>query len=177
MEHEILVDGYNVIKNSEMFRALEIKNRAEARRLLIRQLHNRYRFETCRITVVFDGDGAREQISHEEHIRIIYSRHGETADQVIARLAAEARTKGCVVEMYSNDMEVRHAVKEQGGTAHSTQHLVRHLNAAPNDVAYRIRHRQEMRKIYGIDPAHKIEDEIETYHHGKNKGKNKKRKK
>ncbi len=175
MEREILVDGYNVIKNNEMFCALEIRNRAEARKLLIRQLHYRYRFEGCRITVVFDGDGVREQTSHEEHIRVIFSRHGETADSVIARLAIEAHASGRAVEMYSNDTEVRQSVIEQGGTARSVRQLVTHLNAAPSDVAYRILYRQEMRKMYGIDPAHKAEDEIE-YRQGKGAGKRKKRK-
>ena len=101
MGHEILVDGYNIIRNNEMFRFMEIQHRAEARTLLIKQLHNRYRHQTCRVTVVFDGNGAKEQMSHEDHIRIIYSRYGETADRVIARLAAEAKAAGHQVEMYN----------------------------------------------------------------------------
>src|SRR5450631_4151634 len=100
---DILVDGYNVIKNNLMFRTLETKSLAEARLLLIRQLQNRYRHTTYRVIVVFDGDGKHEQVSHEEHIRIIYSRYGETADSVIKRLSAEARSAGRLVQMYSDD--------------------------------------------------------------------------
>jgi predicted RNA-binding protein with PIN domain len=54
------------------------------------------------VVVVFDGDAASEQVSYERRICIIYSRHDETADSVIARLAAEARQAGREVEMYSS---------------------------------------------------------------------------
>ena len=87
MTYEILVDGYNVIKNNTMFKYVEDKNQAEARNLLIKQLSNRYRNSTDRIIVVFDGKDAQEQTLHQDHIRIIYSRHGETAEMVSARLA------------------------------------------------------------------------------------------
>ena len=145
MEHEVLVDGYNIIKNSEMFRAMEIKSASEARKLLIKQLHYRYRHDMCRVTVVFDGKGKQEQMSHEQHIRIIFSHAGETADSVIARLAAEARAAGHSVEMYSNDGEVQQRVVEQGGRASSVQQLVTKLNAPARDLTYRVAYRQEMR--------------------------------
>ena len=91
MDRDILVDGYNVIKNNLMFQTLVGKNFVYARELLVRQLKNRYRHSVERVTVVFDGDGNREQVTHDEHVRIIFSRYGETADCVIARLAAEAQ--------------------------------------------------------------------------------------
>ncbi len=160
-ECDILVDGYNIIKNNSMFQYMEMKNRAEARALLIKQLRNLFMHTTNRVIVVFDGDGAREQVSHEDHIRIVYSRHGETADKVIARLAAEAKQTGRTVSMYSNDGEVRQSVVEQGGTALTTRQLTSQLTAPPRDVAIRSQHRQAMRRIYGIDPSYKPEDDEE----------------
>lgn len=177
MQHDVLVDGYNVIKNNEMFRAMEIKNRAEARKLLIQQLHRRYRNEMCRVTVVFDGNGAKEEMHHEEHIRVIYSRHGETADRVIMRLAAEAQAHGHSVEMYSNDQEIRQRVVEHGGQTHTVRQLVTRLNAAPHDVAYRVAYRQEMRRTYGIDPWYKHEDDNEDKPSSNHKQHKKKKKK
>jgi predicted RNA-binding protein with PIN domain len=159
MEADILVDGYNVIKNNLMFQALETRSLAEARNLLVRQLKNRYRHTTHRVIVVFDGNGKKEQISHDDHIRIIFSRHGETADSVIARLATEAREAGRKVEMYSDDTEVQHNVVEQGGSVRTTSQLTRQFNAAPRDVALRSMHRQAMRRQYGIDPMYKDETE------------------
>lgn len=173
MELEILVDGYNVIKNSAMFQFMEVRNRAEARSLLIKQLRNYYMHTPYRITVVFDGDGAREMVTHEEHIRVIYSRHGETADSVIARLANELGKAGCKVVMFSNDGEVRQAVVEQGGNVHTTQQLTAQLISAPQDVAIRSQHRQAMRRVYGIDPMHKAVDDEEE--RPKPRGKKKKK--
>src|SRR5690349_18723774 len=138
MACDILVDGYNVIKNNMMFHALEIKSLASARDLLIRQLKNRYRHTEHRVIVVFDGDGKREQVYHEDHIRIIFSRHGETADAVIVRLAAEARQTGRAVEMYSDDAEVRENVQQEGGNTRTTGGLTQQLTRGPHDVVTRV---------------------------------------
>jgi len=161
LARDILVDGYNVIKNNLMFHAVEAQSLAEARSLLLRQLHNRYRHTMHRVTVVFDGNGDHEQVSHDEHIQIIYSRFGETADSVIKRLSAEARSAQRSVIMFSDDEDVRHTVSEQGGNIQSTGHLMKKLHAAPPDVAARSHHRRAMRRIYGIDTPYKLEDELE----------------
>jgi uncharacterized protein len=158
---DILVDGYNVIKNNLMFRTLEKKSLAEARLLLLRQLQNRYRHTTHRVIVVFDGDGKHEQVSHDDHIRIIYSRYGETADSVIKRLSAEALSTGRSVQMYSDDEDIRQTVYQQGGNIQTTGHLMKQVQAAPRDVAIRSQHRRQMRRIYGIDTPYKLEDEVE----------------
>jgi len=170
---DILVDGYNVIKNNEMFKAMELKNFSSARVILIKQLHSKYRDTLHRVIVVFDGDGDTEQMSHEDHIRIIYSRYNETADNVIKRLAAEARQGGREVVMYSDDEEVRQAVAEHGGNPLSTHTLTTKLNAAPRDVAIRSAHRQQARRVYGLDPVRKAEDEepYSQHQHGKKKKK------
>jgi uncharacterized protein len=157
---EILVDGYNVIKNNLMFRAAELKSLADARALLLRQLQNRYSRTTQRVTVVFDGNDTRERVRYEEHIRVIFSRCGETADNVIKRLAAEARMAGRRIEMYSDDEEVRHSVAEHGAIQ-TTKQLVKQVNAAPADMEARSRYRQRMRRVYGIDTPYKLEDEQE----------------
>ncbi len=161
MDSYILVDGYNVIKNNLMFQSLETKSLMEARYVLIRQLKNRYRHTMHHVIIVFDGNGAKEQESHDDHIRIIFSRYGETADCVIIRLTTEARRAGHEVQMYSNDEEVRQTVARQGGNIHTTGQLVRQLNAPSHDVAIRSHHRQVMRRVYGMDPSHKPEDELE----------------
>ena len=162
MECDILVDGYNVIKKNLMFQKLEIRNLALARDTLIRQLKNRYRQTSYRVIVVFDGNDTQEQVSHDEHICIIFSRHDQTADSVIARLAAEARKAGRQVILYSDDEEVKQNVVEQGGTLHTTRQLTAQLNAAPRDAALRSQHRQIMRRVYGIDPSDKPDDDLES---------------
>jgi uncharacterized protein len=170
---DILVDGYNVIKRDASFQALSVKSLAAARQILIDQLSSRYRHTPHQVIVVFDGDGVNEQSTQDRHVRIIYSRAGETADSVIARLAASARAAGREVELYSDDSEVRQSVSQQGGRVGSTNQLTKHLNAAPADLARLSHHRQQTRRQYGLDPTQKYElDEYQpTSSHKRKKGK------
>lgn len=177
MGHEVIVDGYNVIKNNEMYRSAQKGGLEHARALLIQHLRYRFRDGTETVIVVFDGDGEREQASHVNHIRVIFSQRGESADSVIARLAAEARRAGHSVEMYSSDAEVQTKVVLQGGSAYSTGQLSRQLQPTPSDVLQRFEHRQKMKRMYGLDPAYKPDDEEEpsTNRPGKKKKRRRRR--
>lgn len=134
---------------------------AAARNQLLALLHNRYRHTPHQVIVVFDGNEALEQVSHERRIRVIYSRHGETADCVIARLATSARADGREVEIYSDDIEVQQAATSQGGAAQTTAYLERQVYAAPRDIERRARHRIAMRRKYGLDSNYIDEEEDE----------------
>lgn len=158
MGHCILVDGYNVIRRNPQFQASLAQSLESARELLIAQLAHRYRHTPYQVTVVFDGTGKHEQHLYERRIHIIYSRLGEKADQVIARLAREARAAGHEVQLFSDDGEVRQAVIHQGGLADSTQGLAARLNAPPPRLARRFAHQIRMRALYGLDPSFKLED-------------------
>jgi uncharacterized protein len=170
---DILVDGYNVINRDPSFQSVGAKRLAAARQLLIDQLANRYRHTPHQVTVVFDGDGVSQQTVQDRRVRIIYSRAGETADSVIARLAARARAEGREVELYSDDAEVKQSVARQGGSVGSTGQLTKRLNAAPSDLARLSHHRQQARRQYGLDPAQKYhlddEDQIPSSHGRKRK--------
>ncbi|HLQ10704.1 MAG TPA: NYN domain-containing protein [Ktedonobacteraceae bacterium] len=159
MGREILVDGYNVIKRDTSFQSVRARSFEAARHALITQLVNRYRHTPYHVTVVFDGDAPREQITHEHRIRIIFSRAGESADSVIARLAAQARAEGREVETFSDDLEVQHAVKKVGGQTQSTGQLTTQLNAPPKHLKRLARHRQFVRQKYGLDPMRGKDDD------------------
>jgi uncharacterized protein len=156
---DILVDGYNVIKRAASFQATRTQSLEAARAQLITLLVNRYRHTPYQVTIVYDGDGAFEQTTHDRRICIIFSRHGETADSVIARLAAQAHTTGRDVEIYSDDIEVQQSVTLQGGTAQTTHQLERQVYAAPRDVERRTRHRVAMRRKYGLDSPYSSGDD------------------
>ena len=163
MGRDILVDGYNIIKKDASFQALSVKSLADARQLLINQLGSRYRHTPHQVIVVFDGQGVSEQIIQDRRVRIIYSRAGETADSVIARLATLAQAAGREVELYSDDSEVRQSVVQRGGRVSSTNQLTKHLNSAPADLTRLSHHRQQARRQYGLDPAQKYElDDYES---------------
>ena len=159
MGRDILVDGYNVIQRDASFQSARQRSFEAARRALITQLINRYRHTPHRVTVVFDGDSPREQIMHEQRIRIIFSRAGESADAVIARLAAQARAEGREVEMFSDDLEVQQAVKSAGGTAQNTEQLTAQFNAPHKHLKRLAEHRRNVRRTYGQDPTRGKDDD------------------
>jgi predicted RNA-binding protein with PIN domain len=169
---DILVDGYNVIKNSGLFHAAG-GNLMMAREALLAQLTQRYRHTPHHVIVVFDGKGVHQEETHERRIRVIYSRYGETADSEIARLAAEARRAGREFTLYTNDREVQHAVASHGGSIHSVAHLAEQFNAPSRDVARKARHRIVVRRIYGLDPNYDPDDEPDERHRKKQKKKRK----
>lgn len=159
MGREILVDGYNVIQRDPSFQSARQRSFEAARHALITQLINRYRHTPHSVTVVFDGDAPQEQTTHEQRIRIIFSRAGESADSVIARLAAQARAERRDVEMFSDDLEVQHAVKSVGGKAQTTGQLTSQLNAPPKHLKRLAEHRRIVRQKYGLDPMRGKDDD------------------
>ncbi|MCX7635146.1 MAG: NYN domain-containing protein [Syntrophales bacterium] len=96
----IIIDGYNLIRQSADLKRHERFSLEEGRRALLRLLLNYRRKRGHRITVVFDGwvGGAPE----EERDRcgdmdILYSRRGEKADELIKRLLAAPAEETLVV--------------------------------------------------------------------------------
>jgi len=112
----LIVDGYNVIKRDALLQRIEAKNLAEAREVLIARLANAPALRQDRITVVFDGwdsGNVRETKENRGRIAIIYSRHGERADEVIKRLAEEAQRKGSLL-VVTDDAEICRFVRSVG---------------------------------------------------------------
>ncbi len=142
----ILIDGYNVIKNTPGLLAVERQSLAAARDALVRQLIAKYRHTPHQVVVVFDAQQPRQTEEHVQRVRLIFTCQGESADAVIAHMAREATSQHQTVVVASNDQEVRGAVVEAGGQAASSAELAAHLNAPPRLLAQRARYRQEVRR-------------------------------
>jgi predicted RNA-binding protein with PIN domain len=148
----ILVDGYNVIKNTDAFLAVQRQSLSAARDALVKQLVNRYRHTPHQVVVVFDGQGTHETQEHVQRVRLIFTCAGETADSVISRLAREATQQGKTVVVASNDWEVRESVQAAGGQAGRSPDLTAQLNRAPRLLQQRAQHRQEvLRRLQAAD--------------------------
>jgi len=146
----ILVDGYNVIKNTPGLLAVERRSLAAARDALVQQLIAKYRHTPHQVVVVFDGQQARETQEYVQRVRLIYTRQGERADDVIARLAREGAERQQAVVVVTNDQEVRGSVTQAGGQAASSADLAAHLHAPPRLLAQRSRYRQAvLRRLEG----------------------------
>ena len=110
----IIVDGYNVIRQWPELAMLDRADLQSGREALLRELQSYRRAKGHKITVVFDGQeqgGFSEGVASAGGIGVRFSRRGETADSVIARLAAEGGEGAVVV---SSDREVGEDARRQG---------------------------------------------------------------
>jgi len=109
----LIVDGYNFIGHDGGLRG-DLRSQREQ---LVRRLAVYQRQRGHRLTVVFDGWRSGWPTEHRDWIdgvEVIYSREGEQADEVIARLAGE---EGAAVVAVSSDRAVQLAVRAAGGVA------------------------------------------------------------
>ncbi len=116
----ILIDGYNLIRQSDALRRYEKQSLEAGRNALIALLSSYKKKKGHIITVVFDGwkcGSAQEERNMQAGINIIYSSRGEKADEVIKRLTAGTDEEIVVV---SSDREISSFVTRHGKTALSS---------------------------------------------------------
>jgi predicted RNA-binding protein with PIN domain len=117
----IIIDGYNLIRQSDRLRRAERVTLEEGRHSLIRFLTPYRERKGHRLTVVFDGwEGGsfQEERDREGGIDIIYSRKGEKADDLIKRMAERSGDELIVV---TSDRDIGHFVERCGGTVVASQ--------------------------------------------------------
>jgi predicted RNA-binding protein with PIN domain len=114
MAIHIIIDGYNLIRRSPELAALDRQDLQQGREALVDMLAAYKKVKAHRITVVFDGSsdpslyGSRDRA---KGIALRYSQGGESADDVIRRMARREASKALVV---SSDREVMAAAESAG---------------------------------------------------------------
>jgi predicted RNA-binding protein with PIN domain len=106
MALHIIVDGYNLIRNSAALNELDRQDIQLGREALVDMLAAYKKVKHHKITVVFDGSDAPVYCQSRDHVKGImmkFSRAGETADDVIKRMAAHDREKALIV---SSDRDI-----------------------------------------------------------------------
>jgi predicted RNA-binding protein with PIN domain len=106
MSLHIIIDGYNLIRQSASLSALENQDLQLGRDTLIKMLVAYKKIKRHKITIVFDGThapGYLDRRDRSQGITVTYSRQGETADTVIKGMAAREKEKALVV---SSDREI-----------------------------------------------------------------------
>jgi len=117
MAIHIIIDGYNLIRQSPELSALDIQDLQLGREALVDMLAVYKKLKPHKITVVFDGVkepflyGNRDRA---KGIRLRFSHGGESADDVIRRMARRERERALVV---SSDREVMAAAESAGAAA------------------------------------------------------------
>jgi predicted RNA-binding protein with PIN domain len=108
MPLRIIIDGYNLIRQSPALRAYDNLEIAQGREKLIERLAHYRSLKKHPMLVVFDGwqeGDFTEQRTREKGIDIIYSKRGEKADEVIKRLVSHSGEELIVV---TSDREITH---------------------------------------------------------------------
>ena len=114
MSVHIVIDGYNLIRQSPTFSVIERRSLEEGRDVLLECLASYKKVKHHSITVVFDGTGADTHMERRirwKGIAVVFSRPGELADSVIKRIATRERERAIVV---TSDREVASFVSQQG---------------------------------------------------------------
>jgi hypothetical protein len=112
----IIIDGYNLVRQSRALSRLDRADITRGREALIEMLAAYRRLKPHRITVVFDGAGAPALSPERDRMKgigIVFSRGGETADAVIGRMA---RQEGQTALVVSSDLAVVRSA-QAGGAA------------------------------------------------------------
>lgn len=132
----ILVDGYSLLHCWTALAPGQPRHSAAAREALVNLLTG-YR-DACGtpITIVFDGSGPQRNPAETRstpEVEVIYSREGQTADQLIERVAHRLQPYGEPL-VVTDDLAERNLVISLGGMASSCENFIRTVESALNDL-------------------------------------------
>lgn len=129
MPLELIIDGYNLIRQSRTLKRLDAQSLEQGREALLERLAQYRQIHDHPITVVFDGWGGFEPAStRTEHkgIQVIFTARGETADEWIHARVGEVQY-GAVV---TSDREIGRAAERAGLVAIPSRAFERRMEAA-----------------------------------------------
>lgn len=130
MPIHIIIDGYNLIRQSTTLSALDQQDIMLGREALVKRLAAYRKIKSHRITVVFDArHSPRFSQRNDRHqgIAIRFSSRGESADDVIKRMAQQEREKALVV---SSDREIANFAALCGAATMSSPQFEDKIEAA-----------------------------------------------
>lgn len=116
MAIHIIIDGYNLIRQSRELAELDRQDLQLGRDALVDILAGYKKLKPHKITVVFDGPAETSLYGSRDRVKGIamrYSHGGESADDVIRRMARQEKAQALVV---SSDREVMTAAESAGAT-------------------------------------------------------------
>ncbi len=129
MAIHLIVDGYNLIRQSRELREIDARELEAGREALLSRLAAyRQGGALPKITVVFDGwqgGETKESRDRRRGILVVFSRRGERADEVIKRLLAEERARAVVV---TSDREIQDCATRVGAAWISSPEFERRLS-------------------------------------------------
>lgn len=137
----ILVDGYSLLHNWPGLASGQPRHSVRAREELVHILTRYYDATGERITVFFDGAGAPPDVPANESsaaVEVLFSRAGQTADQLIERAAHRFQTYGEVLVVTDDHVE-RDTVAGMGGITASCANFIRMIEDALTELRDELR--------------------------------------
>jgi len=122
----IMVDGYSLLHQWPELAPGRARHSAAARQELIHQMVLYRDAIHIPITIVFDGAGGSPSVENNpgsDNIEILFSKSGQTADQIIERVAARMKSFGEVLAV-TDDHAERDMVISLGGAASSCSNFI-----------------------------------------------------
>lgn len=141
MPTKLIIDAYNLLWNSSLFRETAITNLEKGREALLQWLGRQPRLEGLDTTVVFDAhrtasrEPSREKIGGME---VVYTAAHQTADELICELASLYGPGAVVI---SSDREISRFAEKKGCGLLSSGEFVRAM---------------EGRESFSPDPSHRL---------------------
>jgi len=132
----ILVDGYSLLHNWPKLAPGRPRHSAAARRELIHVLTQYRDAVGTPITVIFDGAGApagTPKVDSAPEMEILYSKAGQTADDVIERAAHRLGEFGEVL-VVTDDYAERDTVLALGGMASSCLNFIQAIEGTLTEL-------------------------------------------
>lgn len=130
MNENIIIDGYNLLRQSDELVELERIDLELARNHLIKMLSGYKRAKSLKIVVVFDAhiSGNLSQSSYmEKGIRVLFSKVGQSADDLIKKMARETGKELVVV---TNDHDIIDSIKRMGNISISSNDFLMKIEMA-----------------------------------------------
>jgi predicted RNA-binding protein with PIN domain len=138
----ILVDGYSLLHAWPELAPGRPRHSADAREALIQKLTHYRDATSVPVTIFFDGSfprGAGPKPESSPEVEVLFSREGQTADQMIERAAHRFQAYGQVLAV-TDDVAERDTVIAFGGLAASCDNFIAQVEAALADLTRELRH-------------------------------------
>ncbi|MFP4040721.1 MAG: NYN domain-containing protein [Desulfosudaceae bacterium] len=114
MSLHIIIDGYNLIRQSAELSILDRRDMQSGREALLKMLSAYRSLKPHKITVIFDGAAAPAYYQRRDRangVSVVFSAPGQTADSLIKNMAAQKRERALVV---SSDRDISRFAERQG---------------------------------------------------------------
>ena len=138
----ILVDGYSLLHSWPELAPGRARHSAAAREALIKRLGSYQDAAGTPVTVIFDGAGPRSgrpNAASSTAVEVLYSRTGQTADQMIERAVHRFGPYGEVL-VVTDDHAERDMVISLGGSAASCWNFIQMVQNALAELDDDIKH-------------------------------------